>query len=500
MTNSFRKRLAYGFALIGSAAAVAAAPFALSAAEQQANNSKSTTLNLKVDSGPVNRSAVQTNSFAPVVDKVTPSVVMISVTGRGDEQQLSDLDQLRRFFGDGPLGGPSSPFGGRPPRQRGLGSGVIVSPDGYILTNNHVVDHADTIDVSLTDGRKFSGKVVGTDPPTDVALVKIEANDLPALTMADSDQVKVGDVVLAIGNPFGIGQTVTSGIVSAKNRGGVGEGYEDFIQTDAAINPGNSGGALVDSEGRLIGVNTAILSRTGGNQGIGFAVPSNLARWVMSSLATDGKVERGFLGVTIQDLTPELAQALRLSRNSGALVADVQPNSPAGKAGFQSGDVILQFNGKPVENASELRFRVAETRPGSAVPVEVDRNGQTNTLNVTLQEQPSRQLTSARPSGEQNSDALSGVGVADLDSQVRAQLKVPASLHGAVITEVDQNSAAYDAGLRPGDVILEINRKPVKNAEDAVSLTQNPSSRQTLVKVWSNNNTRFVVVDEANAG
>jgi serine protease Do len=279
------------------------------------------------------------------------------------ESQLSlpDLDFFRRFFGEGQFN-PSHP---EYQLQHALGSGVIVSADGYILTNNHVVKNAKEIRVALDDGRNFVAKLVGTDPRTDIALLKIPAENLTALTLADSDKTKAGDVVLAIGNPFGVGQTVTVGIVSAKHRVTSGDTDEDFIQTDAAINPGNSGGALVDVEARLIGINTAIVTRSGGNQGIGFAVPSNLCRWAMDSLVTKGHVDRGFLGVEIQSLTPSLTEAFKVGTTNGALVSNVTPGSPADAAGMKSGDVITKFNGQPVEDANQLKRRVAETAPGT---------------------------------------------------------------------------------------------------------------------------------------
>src|SRR6266704_3288722 len=298
-----------------------------------------------LDELPISRDAGSHASFAPVVKKVAPAVVKVFTTTRIHNTGFNGMpdnmdDMLRRFFGD--------QFEGRTPRrnhgptkQEGIGSGVVVTRDGYILTNNHVVDGADEVKVALQDGREFTAKVIGRDPKTDVAVIRVDARDLPVVPMADSEKVEVGDVVLAIGNPFGIGQTVTTGIVSATGRSGaVGLDYEDFIHTDAAINPGNSGGALVDAEGRLIGINTAILSRSGGNQGIGFAIPANLAREVMESLVKEGKVTRGYLGVMIQDITPALAKQFKLKDNTGALVGDVTPKSPAEKAGIKTGDII----------------------------------------------------------------------------------------------------------------------------------------------------------------
>ena len=406
---------------------------------------------------------------------------------------------MRRFFGGDNKGKlPQQGFG--MPRQDGVGSGVIATKDGYILTNNHVVDGADEVKVILQDQREFDAKVVGRDPKSDLAVLKISAKDLPIVPMADSDKVEVGDVVLAIGNPFNIGQTVTTGIVSAKERGNMGLDYEDFIQTDAAINPGNSGGALVDADGRLIGINTAILSRSGGNQGIGFAIPVNLARDVMQSLIKDGHVTRGYLGVMIQDVTPALAKEFKLKSNTGALVGDVTADSPADKAGLKSGDVVLQYNGKDVTDSRHLKLQVAATRPGETVPMKVLRDGSTKTLEVTPKRQPGSKEVAKADTDSHDTGTLNGVGVGNLDEQARKQFEVPEKVKGAVVTEVKPESAAAEAGLKAGDVIQEINRKPVKNAEDAVRLTENASDKTTLLRVWREGGSRFVVVDESKAG
>jgi len=322
--------------------------------------------------------------------------------------------------------------------------------------------------------------------------------------MADSDKVEVGDVVLAIGNPFGIGQTVTTGIVSAMGRAGaVGLDYEDFIQTDAAINPGNSGGALVDAEGRLVGINTAILSRSGGNQGIGFAIPVNLARDVMESLVKDGRVTRGYLGVMIQDLNPALAREFKLKDNGGALVGEVTPRSPAEKAGLKAGDIVTEFNGKKVSDSRHLKLEVARIKPGDAVSVKVLRDGSPKTFEVTVKEMPGTQdLSKAdnRGSSKDDSGTLNGVTVSDLDNPTRQQFDIPGQVRGVVITEVTPDSAAAEAGLKPGDVILEINRHPVKSAEEAVRLTEKTDNKTTLLRVWRDGGSRFVVVDESKAG
>ena len=499
-----RKLICAGSALLMGGAAIVGG-FAW-AANESANSPKGAApaLKLVVNEQPLHRDASINASFAPVVKKVTPSVVKVSIlvkakmTSPEAEPPDSNLPPMfRRFFGDEfQWNMPNRSM--RMPPQRGVGSGVIVTPDGYILTNNHVVDGADEVKVAMNDGREFTAKVVGRDPKSDVAVIKVGAQDLPAIEIADSDRVQVGDIVLAIGNPFGIGTTVTMGMVSAKGRAPLGLDYQDFIQTDAAINPGNSGGALVDVEGRLIGINTAILSRSGGNQGIGFAIPVDLARTVMTSLVKYGHVVRGYLGVTIQDVTPALAKEFKLGEAHGALVADVSLNSPASKAGLAEGDVILDFNGKPVTDSRYLKLQVAETKPGDSVPLKILHNGDTRTLTLKVGELPGeKQMAKTSPATTNNTGTLNGVSVADLDAHGRQQFNLPDKLQGALITSVEEDSAAAGAGLQPGDVILEINRHPVKNAEDAVRLTEQTKDKVTLVRVWSNGGAHFVVVDES---
>jgi len=479
-------------AVLGSVCVLSASLVAFTAAKEVAG-SKAEPLHIQVSDAPLSTAARGFPSFAPIVKAVAPSVVKISVSSEAkvSQMQMPEGLDLRRFFGPGfqmpeelqQQQGQHGQHQRHAPKEQGVGSGIIVTKDGYILTNNHVVENASTIKVGLNDGREFNGKVIGRDPKTDVAVVKVEAKDLPAMAFADSDKIEVGDMVLAVGHPFGIGQTVTTGIISAKGRATMGLDYEDFIQTDAAINPGNSGGALVDVEGRLIGMNTAILSRSGGNQGVGFAVPTNLARWVMESLVNTGRVERGFLGVNIQDLTPKLAQQFKMDAAKGALVSGVSPDSPADKAGVKSGDVITDFNGKPVTDSRHLKLQVGSTTPGAAVPMNVLRDGKTVTLTVTVKELPGDKLADATPAAGKADDALHGVGVADLDQATREQLKVPSQIKGAVVSSVEEDSVAYEAGLRQGDVILEINRQPVKNAEQATALCEKPASMVSLVKV-----------------
>jgi serine protease Do len=498
--NSKKKTSVWVAAIVG-AGLIASGTVAFSAGSAN-DNSQKPPLSIKTDNAPIDRDPKLGNSFAPIVQKVIPSVVQVDVTGKsanGNALGNSEMqDQLRKFFGKG-FQIPEQP---ETQNQKALGSGVIISTDGYILTNNHVVENSKTIQVTLNDGRKLSAKVIGTDPQTDVALLKIDASNLEPITLADSDSAQVGDVVLAVGDPFGIGTTVTEGIISAKNRTRVtsGDADEDFIQTDAAINPGNSGGALVDIEGRLIGINTSILSRSGGNQGIGFAVPANLCRWVADSLITKGKVERGYLGVHIQTLTPELAKAFKVNRVQGAVVIDVTPNSAAEQAGFKSGDVVVEFNNRPIDSADQLKLQVAETPPGSAIPVQVDRSGQVMSLNVTLKELTADGLAKNEPSVKRGEhDALTGVEVANLDRDARDELRVPNTVRGTLITQVEPSSAAYEAGLRENDVILEINRQPIQSTEDFTKATTGKGGGgETLVKIWSQNGTHYVAVQEGN--
>jgi serine protease Do len=379
-------------------------------------------------------------------------------------QQLPNDPFFRQFFGDsnGYFNVP------REQREQGLGSGVIVSPNGYILTNNHVVDGASDIRVTLSDKREFTGHVIGTDPKTDIAVVKIDASDLPSIVIGDSSKVQIGDYALAIGDPFGVGQTVTMGIVSATHRQtnlGI-EAYEDFIQTDAPINPGNSGGALVNDRGELIGINTAIIAHgSEGNQGIGFAVPVNLARTVMDEILKNGKVTRAYLGIIPQDVTPAIAKSFGVQEARGALVSDVSPNSPAQKAGLERGDIIVELNGKPVSDANELRMTVSMMHPQTDVHLKVLRNGAERDLTVNLGELPVKEASLENTGGGTKS-SLSGVSVENLDADTAQQLGLPANSHGVVVTGISPSSEAADSGLQRGDVIQEVNRQPVRNTQD----------------------------------
>jgi serine protease Do len=471
--------------------------------------------NIKVETTPVNRDAKLGSSFAPIIRQPAMSVVSIYTTRFVREQQTRNPafnDPLfRQFFGD-QVPDDSNEATEHIRRESGLGSGVIISPDGYILTANHVVDGADEIKIAIGDNKKtFAAKVIGTDPWTDVAVLKINTTALPAITFGDSDQLEVGDIVLAIGNPFDVGQTVTQGIVSGLGRHGYGingpMGYENFIQTDAAINPGNSGGALVDAEGRLVGINTWIASSSGGSEGIGFAVPINLARHVMERLISSGKVTRGYLGVFPQDITPGLAEEFNLPDQNGALVGDVSPNTPAEKAGIKSGNVIIALNGKNVVDASTLQLAVSECDPGSVATLKLIRDGKTKTVAVTLGELPGRRFHSNKRQAQNNfdshykADALDGVTVADVDQDIRRQLRVPNEIQGAIVSDVDSASNSAEAGLQRNDIILEINRQPAANSAVAQKLCEQAKGDQIFLKIWRRigpaAGTRYLSVDNA---
>lgn len=459
-----------------------------------------------LNSSPLAKDGKGITTFAPVVKKVAPSVVTIhsSKTVRRTSMSSPFNDPtFRRFFGapdedeEAPSATPHGRGGRRvpqrPEKEQSLGSGVIVSADGYILSNNHVVDGADEVKISLNGSdEEYIAKVIGTDPHTDVSVLKIDAKNLPPITITDSDNLQVGDVVLAVGNPFGVGQTVTMGIVSATGRGKFGiVDYEDFIQTDAAINMGNSGGALVDAEGRLVGINTAIISPTGGSIGLGFAVPINMARRVMDSLISDGKVTRGYLGIQLHqtDISASEAKALKLKDRSGAMVDDVMPGSPAEKAGVQPGDVVTELEGKKVPDSRQFRLWVSQTAPNTRISLKVIRDGAEKKLTATLGKLDTDSFaggsSSNRKPVQRKADALDGVEVADLDRASRRQSGIPANVQGALVTAVEPDSKAAEARLKPGDVILEINRQKVKDAQEAIDLSETlKNDEPILLRVW----------------
>jgi serine protease Do len=437
--------------------------------------------------------------FAPVLKPALAAVVNISSsrvvkTPQAPSSPFFDDPFFRQFFGDQFF--RQMP---REQRERSLGSGVIVTEDGYILTNNHVVDKATDIKVALPDKREFKGKVVGSDPKTDVAVVKISATGLPTLAFGNSDKLQVGDYVFAIGDPFGIGETATMGIVSAKGRGHLDiEDYEDFIQTDAAINPGNSGGALVDARGELVGINTAILAGNGGgNQGIGFAIPIDMARRVMDQILKNGKVTRGYLGVVIQEVTPDLAKAFKAPEGKGALVGDVSSDGPGAKAGLQKGDVIEEIDGQAVSGVNELRLRIASTAPGTTVHLKVFRNGEPRDVSVTLGQLPEKANEGPLGGGENESEStpMKGVQVDELTAQLRRELDLSPSIHGVVVTDVSPDSPAAGAGLRRGDVIEEVNRQPVDSTTEYRKALRRAGNQSLVLLVNRNGNTTFIVIE-----
>jgi serine protease Do len=473
---------------------------------------KGTGPSITVDTTAIARDVKPATSFASIVKKAAPGVVNIyssrTVKVRPMQNPFQNDPMFRQFFG-GQLPDGDQP---RTRKEQSLGSGVVVSPDGYILTANHVVEGADEVKVAFDENKKeFIAKVIGTDPQTDVAVLKIDAKDLSPITLGDSDQLEVGDVVLAIGNPFGVGRTVTMGIVSALGRNGFNFGgqagaIENFIQTDAAINPGNSGGALVDAEGRLIGINTAIItgSESRGNDGIGFAVPVNIARHVMERLISGGKVTHGYLGINLKDLDAGLAKYFNRPDQNGAFVEDVLPNTPAEKAGIKPADIIIEFNGKPVADANSLLLGISESEPGTSVTLKLIRNNSTKTVTVKLGDRPGELAENGSDENNPDADnskmdALDGVSVDDLNSDARQQLKIPNNIQGAIVTEVAADSNSAEAGLQKDDVIEEINRQPITSADEAIKACNNAKGDQILLKIWRRTDnfagTRFFTVD-----
>ena len=423
-------------------------------------------------------------SLAPLVKESAPAVVIVATRGKLQQPQTQephpffDHPFFERYFGERP-----NP---QPRRPSAMGSGVIVDAEnGYLLTNHHVIDKAEQITVALTDRREFEAEVVGADPETDIALLKIDADSLTALPFADSDELQIGDYVVAIGNPFGLGQTITAGIVSAVGRSGLRlESYEDFIQTDAAINVGNSGGALINLKGELVGINTAIFSGRGGNIGIGFAIPINMARQIMDQLLTHGEIQRGRIGVQIQDLTPKIAEALGTSRERGAVVAQVIPGTPAEAAGVQRGDVIVEMNGEPVVGSSDLRNKVGLLRVGDAVRLTIERDGKPMTIELAV--------------GESSEVALgAGSQIPQLKGVVLGPLTPSSPLYeeveGALVIEVEVDTPAWNAGLREGDVIVEVNRREVKSTEEILEALEG-SFPPLLLNIRRGDGARFILI------
>ncbi len=459
-----RKKVLVGLAVCLFFSGMLITAFSTGAVGSPAHSTASTPSHSMAQPGPADSQVGR--GFAHIVKAVRPAVVNITaskVMGTG----FSDVPGLPDWFKYGPqdkhsFGMPSVPK----PHEIGTGSGVIVSPEGYVVTNHHVVEGAKTVTVALIDKREFTGSIVGSDPQTDLAVIKIQGDNLPFIAWGDSSKLDVGDYVLAIGSPFGLHSTVTQGIVSAKGRDGMGiSQYEDFIQTDAAINPGNSGGALVNMRGELVGINTAILSRTGGYQGVGLAIPASIGQHVYTSLVTTGKVTRGFLGVGIQAVTPDLAKSFHLNRPDGAIVTEVREQSPADRAGLRRGDTIVRYQDQAIAGPRALQRAVTTTTVGTEVTITVMRDGVEQTLRTTIVEHPMGQ----RVASAQHSDTesrLAGLTVEDLTPRLAKQLGVDGRVTGVVVTGIRAGSQAEQAGLVQGDVIREINHEPVQSSQD----------------------------------
>jgi len=486
------------YEIMKPASAVMAAPAYTAAAAPLDDNSVGALLSLD-------------QAMEALAARVTPAVVNITVTSKTNSQQISEDDQDGQ---DGqpqlpPMFGPNSPFGqffkGMPKQgpsiEHGLGSGVIISPDGYIVTNNHVIDGAIDIHVTMSNREVYSAKLVGADPLTDLAVIKIDGKNLPSVPWGDSSKLHPGQMVLAFGNPLGYRFTVTRGIISALNRPNpsVSDRHKpgEFIQTDAAINPGNSGGALVNARGELIGINTFIISESGGFAGMGFAIPAEIVQHTADTLIRDGKVNHGFMGVTIADVTPDNAKFFDVHKAEGAVVSDVTPDSPGGKAGLKTGDVITGLNGKEVTDAGQLQMEITEKQAGDTVQLEVARDGKTFNIPVTLQPLGSKADHEVAQSG--NGKGRWGMSLANITPDVRNQMQLPDNVHGAVIENVRSGSPADDAQLQPGDVIVSVNRKPVSSASDAAdALKSVPNGQDALVLVWSNGGDSFRVLHPSN--
>ncbi|MGO8793891.1 MAG: Do family serine endopeptidase [Candidatus Sulfotelmatobacter sp.] len=453
-----------------------------------------------LDDNSVNALLALDHAMETLAARVTPAIVNVTVTSKANARDeegegMPDMKQFGQQFGPFGFNMPMQP---RNQIEHGLGSGVIISPDGYIVTNNHVVDGAVDINVTLDDRRVMPAKVIGTDPLTDLAVIKINATGLPSVPWGDSTQLHPGQTVLAFGNPFGFRFTVTRGIVSALNRPNPSATDRrkpgEFIQTDAAINPGNSGGPLVNAHGEVIGINTFLISQNGQFSGMGFAIPTQIVRPTVETLIKYGKVNHGYMGIGISDVTPENSKFFDLKKAEGAVVTQVEPNSPGAKAGLKTGDVITQLDGRTIADAGELQVGVGQKQPGTTVQLDVIRNGNSMTIPVTLANMNGKNGEEESANGEQGKPRW-GLGLEDLTPDMREQLQAPSSVHGAIVGNVQPGSPADNAGLQRGDVIVEVNRHPVQSASDAAQeLGKVASGQDALVLVWSNGGNTYRVL------
>ena len=462
------------------------------------------TAEIIVNEAPLSRDTKLTTSFSPIIKQAGPSVVTVKTTKVVELSSQGMHPFFFHFFGQpNPGGRQGTPNQPKKRKEGGLGSGVIVSKEGYILTNNHVIDGVDEIMIGLPgEDQELEAEVVGTDPRTDIAVLKLKSakEGLPTSILGNSDHIEVGDIVLAIGTPLGLSQTVTMGIISATGRDNIGitrGGYEDFIQTDASINRGNSGGALIDAEGRVIGINTAILSQSGGNIGIGLAVPINMARSIMEQIIETGKVVRGFLGINGDSLTPELAESFGVDQSQGVVITKIVEDTGAEKAGLKRGDIILKVNDESIKDFQELRRKIASYKPGEKIKMSVVQDGKKKDVNIELSEFPEESAVASNSSSEKSreSDELfKGVKVKEIDKQIRGQLQAPDDVGGVVVMEIDAASDAYDAGLRRGHIIQEIGSTEVSNTKEAFSAVKNLSGSKARILVWGGGAFRYLIV------
>src|ERR1700730_10876358 len=456
---------------------------------------------------PLNDNSVSTllsldQAMETLAAKVTPAIVNVAVTSHSKETAEQQLpDDMQQFFGPGfGQGQGFGPHGRQQPQiEHGIGSGVIISPDGYIVTNNHVIDGAVDIRVTMSNRKIMKAKLIGTDPLTDLAVIKVDGGNLPSIPLGDSTALRPGQTVLAFGNPFGFRFTVTRGIVSALNRPNPFSDNArkpgEFIQTDAAINPGNSGGPLVNAHGEVVGINTFLISSSGGFSGMGFAIPTQIVRPTVDTLIRDGKVTHGYMGIGISDVTPENAKFFDVTDANGAVVTQVEPDSPAAKGGLKVGDVVTELDGKKVTDAGELQVEVGQKHPGTTIKLQVMRDGKNVNVPITLEAMGSRDKTGTETSEADHGKMHWGVGLSDLTPDVRQQLQAPGDIHGAVIEQVQPGSSADNAGLQRGDVIVQVNRHDVQSASDVKqALAGVPKGKDALLLVWSNGGKAFRVL------